>query len=208
VTERGREADALGRAAAALGLEFAPDAIQRLRRYVSLLETVGADTGVVARSDVGRAASRHVADSLRAAAVLSPLETTALDLGSGGGLPGIPVAIAKPDVSVGLVESRRRRVGFLELACDRLAIANASPLAARIEALDVAPVDVCFARALAPLVGAWSLAMPLLRPGGRLVYFAGAQSDLSGIDELGTRAEVVPPVAVASGGPLAIIGRP
>jgi 16S rRNA (guanine527-N7)-methyltransferase len=208
VTQPISDAGVVATAVAELRLDLSPNQIQQLLAYATLLETVGVEVGVVARSDRGRVASRHVADSLRAAAVLTPRETATLDLGSGGGLPGIPVAIAAPAVAVGLVESRRRRVAFLELARERLRLDNATPIAQRIESIDAGPVDVCFARALAPLEAAWRLAMPLLRAGGRLVYFAGAETDLTSAEHLGCPVEFRKPVAVASGGPLVIIGRP
>jgi 16S rRNA (guanine527-N7)-methyltransferase len=208
MTQPSNEAGVLAAAAIELGLVLSHDQLERLLTYATLLESIGIEAGVVGPSDRGRVAARHVADSLRAAAVLTPAEIATLDLGSGGGLPGIPVAIASPAVTVGLVESRRRRVGFLELACERLVVDNATPIAQRIESIDGEPVDVCFARALAPLAAAWRLAMPLLRTGGRLVYFAGAETDLTGAEDLGFPVEVRRPVAVASGGPLVIIGRP
>jgi 16S rRNA (guanine527-N7)-methyltransferase len=151
--------------------------------------------------------SRHIVDSLRAVPVLDDAEATA-DLGSGGGLPGIPVAIARPDVRVRLLDARHRRVGFLELVCARLGLENASPVRTRIEEATIEPWDACFARALAPLPRAWDLATRLLRPGGRLIYFAGADPDLAALAELDAPIRIVPPLAVARGGPLVIIVRP
>lgn len=129
--------------------------------------------GLIASSDAERIRERHVLDCLRAVAAIRPGDSTAYDLGSGAGLPGLVVAIAAPSVHVGLVEPRRARIAFIELAIERLELPNASVLAARVQALE-AQVDLCFARAFAPPAAAWRAALPLLRPGGRLVYFAGA----------------------------------
>src|SRR3990172_7871353 len=119
--------------------------------------------------DPDRLRRRHVLDCLRAASVVSSQDLDAYDLGSGAGLPGVVVAIARPDLRITLVEARRRRAAFLELAAQQLHLENVTVAAARLETL-IEPVDLCFARALAPLPRAWTLAEPLLRPGGRLVY--------------------------------------
>jgi 16S rRNA G527 N7-methylase RsmG len=114
-----------------------------------------------------------------------------------------------PELDVALVESRANRASFLSLVARRLGRPNLSVLAERIERL-TEPVDVCFARALAPVARCWELALPLLGPGGRLVYFAGSgfdRDDLRGLAGA-ARVELREPVAIASGGPLVIMSRP
>jgi 16S rRNA (guanine527-N7)-methyltransferase len=194
--------------AAQSGLNLGGDAVGRLLDYAELLRTVGTQIGTVARADAERVVGRHVADSLRAAAVPTGDDREVADLGSGAGLPGIPVAIARPELTVWLLESRARRVAFLELACERLGITNARPLPARVEDAPVGPVDVCFARAFAPLPRSWDLARPLLRAGGRLVYFAGGRADLAVAESLDATVRIVGRPAVATAGPLVIIGQP
>ena len=128
--------------------------------------------GVVGEGDRGRLWERHVADSLRALACLRKRDRLVADLGSGGGLPGIPVAIARPDVRVTLIEARQRRVAFLEWIAESLSLPNVEIVASRIE--DVSGTfDACLARALAGPAESWRLAAPLLGPAGRLIYFAG-----------------------------------
>lgn len=156
----------------ALALELPPSAEGRLLRFEALLKERAVPLGLISDADAERIWERHILDSLRAAAAVEPKDADAYDLGAGAGLPGLVVAIAHPGLKLRLVESRRRRAAFLDLAAGRLDLANARVVPGRIEDL-VDPVDLCFARALAPLSRSWSLARPLLRSGGRLVYFAG-----------------------------------
>jgi 16S rRNA (guanine527-N7)-methyltransferase len=132
-----------------------------------------------------------------------------VDLGSGAGLPGIPVAIVRPDVRVTLADSQRRRVAFLELARDEIPVSNAHPVHARVEDLE-GPFDAALARAFAPLAAAWTAAVPLLGSGGSLVYFAGASVDVGGqiaglSPSPASVRTVAAPSLLASAGPLVIM---
>jgi 16S rRNA (guanine527-N7)-methyltransferase len=188
-------------------LDGIPDEqMDKLRVFAELLSGRGVDLGAVAESDRDVVWERHVLDSLRVAPVLEPSDDSAYDLGSGAGLPGIPLAIARSDLHVGLVESQRRRVAWLEFVRDELALSNVEVVARRIEEVRTT-VDVCFARALAAPERSWELARPLLRPGGRLVYFAGSSLDR---DRLAAKVPVIhilEAVPLDSGGPLVIIGE-
>jgi 16S rRNA (guanine527-N7)-methyltransferase len=157
--------------------------IGRLRDYAGMLAGQEADIGVVSAGDRDRVWDRHVLDSLRALPCLTPESRTLADVGSGGGLPGIPLAVARPGTSVSLIESRGGRVAFLEKAVQDLALSNARVLHARAE--EVAERhDVCTARALANPRSAWRLASPLLVPGGRMVYFAGRSFRETDLEEM------------------------
>lgn len=176
-----------------------------LAEFEALLLDRAVPRGLVSRRDADRVRERHILDCLRAAAVVAPDDRSAYDLGSGAGLPGIVVAIACPELRVRLVEARRGRVAFLELAIERLDLPNCEAVGSRLE--DVRePVDLCFARALAPIEEVWRLARRLLTPGGRLVYFAGlGEEDLPPMDA--GRIEVVPSTVLESAGPLVIMAR-
>ncbi len=156
--------------ASALGIAVEPEAIERLGAFEALLRDRALPLGLIAESDRPRLVERHVLDCLRAVAAVIESDRLAYDMGSGAGLPGVVVAIARPELGVTLVESRRSRAAFLELAVERLTLDNAAVFAGRIQDL-AEPADLCFARALAPLATAWDLAAAHLRPGGRLVYF-------------------------------------
>lgn len=197
--------DPISRGAASLGVSLPTGAADRLRRFGALLRDRAISLGLISAGDSDRILERHVLDSLRAVVALRPADASAYDLGSGAGLPGLVVAVAVPRLTVRLVEARRRRVGFLELAVGELELRNAEVVHARIEELRE-PADVCFARALAPPAESWRLARPLLRPGGRLVYFAGGGADLTVPADV-AGSEVVETPVLESSGPLVIMAR-
>lgn len=149
-----------------------PAARGALATYESLLADIALPRGFVARADAPHLHERHILDSLRALACLDARPMSIADLGSGAGLPGIPVAIARPDCQVTLVEPQARRVAFLELVLDSLRVPNVRILRARAEDADL-EVETALTRALASPAGCWALAQPHLRAGGSLLYFAG-----------------------------------
>jgi 16S rRNA (guanine527-N7)-methyltransferase len=174
-----------------------------LRRFETLLATRGADLGFVGESDRAAIRSRHVEDSLRALEALRPSDADAYDLGSGAGLPGVVVAVARPELRVRLVESQRKRVAWLEMVVTDLGLTNTEVLHTRAQAL-TDPVDVCFARAFAPLPRSWQIARPLLRTGGRLVYFAGRAFDRNLVPAGG---RILGDGVLETSGPIVIIDR-
>lgn len=182
---------------------------QRLAALVDLLETQAIPRGLIGRGDAGSVLERHVLDSLRAAPLIRRGDGLAYDLGSGAGLPGLVLAITRPHCRFVLVESRSRRAGFLELAVERLGLPNVDVAARRAEDLEE-PADVATSRAFAPLGRAWKIAHRLLRPGGRLIFFAGAglddpQGAARSLSPTPTSVEVAGDVASSS--PLVIMAR-
>ncbi|MFL5737491.1 MAG: 16S rRNA (guanine(527)-N(7))-methyltransferase RsmG [Actinomycetota bacterium] len=192
-------------AARDLGVALPAHAFDALISYADLLKEKAIPLGFVARSDEHRLVERHVIDSLRVAAEIEPTDRTALDLGSGAGLPGIVVAVAAPRLRVRLVESHRRRVAFLELAVERLGLANAEVVAERAESLETDPTDLCTARAFAPLNRAWIVARRLLSDHGRLIYFAGSRTSATAPE--GARIVATRPAPLESSGALVIMAR-
>jgi 16S rRNA (guanine527-N7)-methyltransferase len=196
--------ETLRRQASALGVELDPIQATRLVRFEELLLRRAMPLGAVARSDASRIRERHILDCLRAA----PLATgsSACDLGSGAGLPGLVVAVAVPGIRTLLVEPRARRAGFLELAIEELGLSNAEVVVGRVEDLTV-EVDTCLARAFAPLGEAWAVARVILRPDGRLIYFAGAGSRDPETPRDATLEAIVRSPMLESAGPLVIMAR-
>ena len=191
--------------AAELGVALDASRAATLIRYEDLLARRAVPLGAIARSDTTRIRERHILDCLRAAPVVHEVDV-ACDLGSGAGLPGIVVAVAEPGVRVLLVESRAKRAAFLEFAVLELGLSNADVVAGRAEELR-REVDACFARAFAPLPRAWSVARGILRPGGRLVYFAGADLRDPAVPEGAALEAVVRTAVLESAGPLVIMTR-
>ncbi|HEV8564852.1 MAG TPA: 16S rRNA (guanine(527)-N(7))-methyltransferase RsmG [Actinomycetota bacterium] len=192
--------------AAELGVELSGDQVRTLGAFEELLADRAVELGMIAAGDLPRLRERHVLDCLRAVAVVAGDDRAAADLGSGAGLPGIVVAIACPGLAVTLVEARRARAAFLELAVERLGLSNVVVEHARAEAVS-GSFDLCFARAFADPPSSWRVAEPLLGPAGRLVYFAGASFDPREDvpEEVVVTILRAPPVA--SAGPLAIMTR-
>ena len=121
----------------------------------------------------------HLADSL-AALDLAPLHDAAaiVDLGSGAGFPGLPLAVALPTVEVSLLESQRRKADFIAGLCDAAGIGNARIVCTRIEEWQdgLGRIDVALARALASAPVVLEYAAPLLRMGGTLVDWRGRRN--------------------------------
>jgi 16S rRNA (guanine527-N7)-methyltransferase len=157
------------------------------RRFFVHLATSAVTRGLIGPREVPRLWSRHL---LNCAAVseLVPAGASVVDVGSGAGLPGIAIAIARPDVSVTLVEPLQRRVSWLEEVVADLGLGNLTVLRARAEEIrGSVGADVATARAVAslPVLAGWCL--PLVRPGGLLLAVKGrtaAEELTASVDEL------------------------
>src|SRR5467141_3666159 len=94
--------------------DLSADAVQLLARFGQLVYTQVAQLSLVARGDRTVLYTRHILDSLNPLDIQSPPPPSALDIGSGGGFPGIPLAIVWPGTRVTILESREKKAGFLE----------------------------------------------------------------------------------------------
>ncbi|MEU6860287.1 16S rRNA (guanine(527)-N(7))-methyltransferase RsmG [Glycomyces sp. NPDC046736] len=141
--------------------------------YVAILATTGIERGLIGPREVPRLWGRHVLGSA-VIEELIPEKADVLDVGSGGGLPGIPLAIARPDLLVTLVEPMQRRVDFLREVVDELDLVNVEVLRARAEEVDPqGRADVVVSRAVAPLGRLAGLCLPLARVGGVMMAVKG-----------------------------------
>jgi len=114
-------------------------------------------------------------DALRGAEIVQGLDGDIVDVGSGGGTPGIPLAVALPDRHVTLLESQRRKCDFLRIWQDELA--NLEVVWGRAEEQEVDRFGVAVAKALAPPPVATELCLPLVREGGAVVLWVGPNAD-------------------------------
>ena len=148
-----------------------------LRAYLDLLARWNRAYNLTAVRDPREMVPRHLLDSLAMEPFLDGIATLA-DLGTGPGLPGIPLAIARPGLRVVLVEANGKKARFLREAVRTLGLANAEVAESRIEALDrPRQFDAITARALATLPQILGFGGHLLAPGGRLLAMKGARPD-------------------------------
>jgi 16S rRNA (guanine527-N7)-methyltransferase len=163
----------LARRLAAAGLPLAVDTSARLAEFVALLlrwNRVYNLTGVRGLDEI---VDRHLVESF----ALRPLleGATVADVGTGAGLPGIPLAIAEPERHFTLIESRAKRVRFLRHAVAELAIGNATVAHGRAEHLHVErPFATVLARAVAPPAELLAICRHLTAPGSRLVLLTAS----------------------------------
>ncbi len=147
--------------------------VETARRYAELLGTSAVERGLIGPREVPRLWSRHILNSAVVVELVSP-GLRVIDVGSGAGLPGIAMAIARPDLEVTLVEPLLRRVTWLQEVVSELELSSVRVLRGRAEELTGrVEADVVTARAVAPLgvLAGWCL--PLLRAGGLLLAVKG-----------------------------------
>ncbi len=148
-----------------------------LLAYLALLQRWNAAYNLTAIRDPEQMVTLHLLDSLAIVPHVAGISRLA-DLGTGAGLPGIPLAIARPDLQVTLVESNGKKARFLREAVRQLPLANARVAESRAEALDEpAGFDAITARALAPLAEIIAVGGHLVAPRGRLLAMKGQRPD-------------------------------
>ena len=155
---------------AALGASY-----EELKRYVDILASRGIDWGLIGPREGERLWERHVLNSL----ALEPLLARGarlVDVGSGAGLPGIPLALARPDLQVTLLEPLLRRANFLSLAVSELGIADRVKVVRARAEEHRERYDVVTCRAVAPLPRLLEWCLPLVAPGGTLIALKGSSA--------------------------------
>ncbi|MFB0611881.1 16S rRNA (guanine(527)-N(7))-methyltransferase RsmG [Aurantiacibacter poecillastricola] len=128
------------------------DAMERLRAFIPMLEHENDRQNLVSTASLGQVWLRHIADSLQLLDHV-PRETsgTWMDLGTGAGFPGLVLAIARRDTPIVLIESRKRRIEWLEQVVDVFSLSNCVVCGMRLENVDKREAAVITARAFAPL---------------------------------------------------------
>ncbi|MBX9962329.1 MAG: 16S rRNA (guanine(527)-N(7))-methyltransferase RsmG [Burkholderiales bacterium] len=191
-----QQARALEQGVEKLGLNLAPGTESRLLDYLALLQKWNRVYNLTAIREAPKLVSHHLLDSL---AVVPHLAGGAIvDIGTGPGLPGIPLALARPDWQVTLVDSNHKKTAFVTQAVGELNIANAEVRRERVEQWrPAATFQVVISRAFAELADFVRLAGHLLAPGGRLAAMKGLNphEEIAQLPE-GFRVERVVPLAV------------
>lgn len=170
-----------------LGVHLEPGDESRLRTYLQLLLEENRRVNLTAIRDPGEAWRRHVLDGLSLVGPLSSVASSGrgpvqvVDLGSGGGVPGLVLACVMPEVRFTLVEATGKKARFLERAAGALSLENVAIAAERAEALGQDPAhrgryDAVLARAVGPLRVLLELAIPLARDRGVLLAVKGAKA--------------------------------
>ena len=158
----------------AVAAEIFGDRIDLARRFTAALGEYGEERGLIGPLEPPRLWTRHVLNS----AVIAPLFSGRVaDIGSGAGLPGLVLAIARPEVEWILIEPMERRVAWLTEQVDALGLENVEVLRARAEDWKRGPIlDAVTARAVSALRTLLPLTAPMVRPGGELVLLKGASA--------------------------------
>lgn len=162
---------ALAETGRALGLDLSDKQLDTLLTYLALLQRWNATYNLTAVRDPAQMLTQHLADCL---AVIGPLRRHCdegrarriLDVGSGGGLPGVVFAALNPDVQVTCVDTVGKKAAFIRQAAGELGLKNLAAEHARVEQLKSAPFDVIVSRAFASLDDFTRLTLPLLAPQG------------------------------------------
>jgi 16S rRNA (guanine527-N7)-methyltransferase len=150
---------------------FGP-ALGSAEAFARILATRGVEQGLIGPREVPRLWDRHLLNCAVVAELIDGQRQTLVDIGSGAGLPGVVLAMVRPDLTVILLEPMERRCRFLSECVEELGLANASVRRGRAE--DTAlRADVAAARAVAPLDRLAELAIGVVRPGGMVLAIKG-----------------------------------
>ncbi len=162
------------------GIPLSREAAQTLGRFHDLLVDWNKRMDLTAVLEESEMVDRHYADSLSPLKTegLFPLGAAVIDVGSGAGFPGLPLAIARPDLQVTLLDAQQKRVRFLQEAAKQLGLANVKALHGRAEDMAHRPecresFDLALARAVASLPTLLELLLPFTKVGGRALCWKG-----------------------------------
>lgn len=188
-----------------LDIELTPAQLDQLARYLALVLDENRTTNLTAVRDEDAAWRRLIIDSLTVLPGLDELEpgSRVIDVGSGAGLPGLPVAIARPNLKVTLLESTGKKADFIQRAIHALGLTNAAVLQDRAETVGQSPqhremYDACINRAVGPMNVLLEFALPLVMVGGRVLAMKGPRVE----EELGEAGDAL---SILGAGDLAVI---
>lgn len=187
--------DSLALGLKALGLNAGDATLEKLERYAALLEKWNRVYNLTA-IPASRTVTHHLLDSLAVAGAVTGKDI--IDIGTGGGLPGIPLALVHPSKAFTLLDSAGKKTQFLSQVRIELSLTNVTVVHARVEQFE-GQFDQVVCRAVASLADIAVMAAHLLAPGGRILAMKGV------VDEDEASA-VAPPFEIESIAPLAVPG--
>jgi 16S rRNA (guanine527-N7)-methyltransferase len=187
--------------AEAFGLALTDDQLRRFARHAAELVAWNAVSNLTAITRPEEIARNHFLDSLAAAGLVAP-GSRLLDVGTGGGFPGLPLHVAIPGLATTLIDSSRKKVSFLRHAVRAMGLGGVEALNQRLE--DFARrggagrvYDTVVSRAAVPLEAFVRLAVPLLDAGGQAIAYKGAVPEAEMAALARVAAASVPPLAIA-----------
>jgi 16S rRNA (guanine527-N7)-methyltransferase len=151
------------------------DQIDQARSFAQTLAGDSDELGLLGPRELGKLWSRHILNSAVVAELVRPGDKVA-DVGSGAGLPGIPMAIARPDSEFVLIEPMERRSTWMLEVVEDLGLKNVRVLRSRAEDVTEQDFDIVTARAVAALDKLLKMCVPLLKPGGALIALKGSKA--------------------------------
>lgn len=159
-----------------------PKALNQFRLYQLLLLEWNQKFNLISKNDQLRIVTRHFLESIGLLTVFGfPPKNRVLDLGTGGGFPGIPLKIVRPDLDIILVEATQKKVTFLNKVASVLQLSNVQIIPGRIEVVNkkIQPVDIVVSRAVADLATLVCWSLPCLKrgDGGKLIVIKGKEAD-------------------------------
>jgi 16S rRNA (guanine527-N7)-methyltransferase len=167
--------------AQALGIRLTETAVNAFTRYYEVLESKNRVMNLTAITDEKDAAELHFLDSLALLKLATFENKRVIDIGSGAGFPGVPMKLAEPGLSLGLLDAQQKRVDFLEELCAQLDLKDVECIQARAEEASHKPdrrdaYDYAVSRAVARLNVLCELSLPFVKPGGTFIALMGVDS--------------------------------
>ena len=170
-------------------MEHFPERLAQAKKYADLLKGAGIERGLIGPREADRIWERHILNCLPVSTLMAN-GAKVLDIGSGAGLPGVVIALARPDLQVTLLEPLQRRVDFLNEVVATLKIPNLSVHRGKAER-ESGQYDYVTARAVAPLSKLWELSKHLIKPGGSLLAMKGEAAQAEAADVKGAKVHEI-----------------